>query len=112
MKVNKEGAEYYQWGNNCDGWHLLKQPQLSIIQEHMPPGTQEVRHYHKEAEQFFFVLDGELCIEIDGDVHNLNPKEGLHIPSKASHQVRNDSEKAVEFLVVSAPPGHGDRVKL
>ena len=50
MKVNKERVEHYQWGNNCDGWHLLKRPQLSVIQEHMPPETQEARHYHNDAE--------------------------------------------------------------
>ena len=111
MKVNKENVEYYQWGDNCDGWHLLKQPQLSIIQEHMPPGTEEVRHYHKEAEQFFFVLEGRFSIEIDGDIESLNSKEGLYIPSKTSHQVINNSENAVEFLVVSAPPSHVDRIK-
>jgi len=40
MKIkNTNNAEHYLWGDNCDGWHLLKTDSLSIIQENMPPDT-------------------------------------------------------------------------
>ncbi|MGD8426536.1 MAG: cupin domain-containing protein [Balneolaceae bacterium] len=110
MKTNWKTAEQYRWGDNCDGWHLLKQPGLSVIQERMPTGTSEVKHFHERAEQFFFVLQGSLCIEMNDEVHMLNPQEGMHIPPGTTHQVKNTSEKAAEFLVISAPASHGDRV--
>ena len=59
MIVNKENAEHYYWGQNCDGWHLLKSDSLSVIQERMPAGTAESRHYHEKSQQLFFVLSGE-----------------------------------------------------
>ncbi len=31
IDINK--AEHYAWGNRCDGWHLLKSPEISVIQE-------------------------------------------------------------------------------
>ena len=34
-------AEHYTWGGVCDGWHLLKDPTLSVIQERVPPGAGE-----------------------------------------------------------------------
>ena len=111
MLVNQKNAEYYQWGDLCDGWHLLKQPKLSVIQERMPSGTQEIKHYHNQAEQFFFVLEGELFIEMNGEEYILKSKDGLHIPPKATHQVKNISEYYVEFIVISAPPSHSDRIK-
>ncbi len=55
MKVSKQNAEHYVWGGKCDGWHLVKKQNLSIIHERMPPHTKEVRHYHTKAHQFFFV---------------------------------------------------------
>lgn len=110
MKTNQSAAEHYQWGAGCDGWHLLKQPNLSVIQEQMSPGTSEGKHLHEKAEQFFFVLQGRLRIEINGDTYDLSPREGLHIPPGAEHQVINASEATAEFLVVSSPPSHGDRV--
>ena len=60
-------AEHYQWGNGCDGWHLVNQPALSVIRERMPPGTAEVRHLHRNARQFFFVLSGTVHSERMGN---------------------------------------------
>ena len=39
MVKSIKNAEHYQWGNACDGWHLLKSETLSVIQEKMPAGT-------------------------------------------------------------------------
>jgi hypothetical protein len=54
--INKHTAKHYVWGQNCDGWHLVKNPQLSVILERMPAGASEVRHFHAKAQQFFFML--------------------------------------------------------
>lgn len=35
-KVSKENAEHYVWGGSCDGWHLVKGQELSVIHERMP----------------------------------------------------------------------------
>jgi len=112
MKISKENGEHYQWGDNCDGWHLLQERSLSIIHERMPPGTEEVRHYHQEAGQFFFNLIGTTTIEMDGNRFELKPFEGLEIPKQTPHQVFNRSDSDIEFLVISQPPTKGDRVVL
>jgi mannose-6-phosphate isomerase-like protein (cupin superfamily) len=108
--ITRETAEHYTWGDGCDGWHLVKRPDLSVIQERMPPGTAEVRHYHAKSRQFFFVLAGVLTMEIAGRLEALAAQQGLEIPAGAPHQARNESAAPVEFLVVSMPPSHGDRV--
>ncbi len=107
--ISKATAEHYLWGNRCDGWHLVKNPQLSVIQERMPAGTAEVRHFHHHAQQFFYVLAGEAVMEVDGRAVALTAGEGTWIPPGTSHQMRNDSRDEVHFLVVSQPPSHGDR---
>jgi mannose-6-phosphate isomerase-like protein (cupin superfamily) len=107
--VSKSTAEHYIWGNGCDGWHLVKNPQLSVIQERMPAGTSEVRHFHHQAQQFFYVLAGKAGMEIDGRPIALTAGEGIWIPSGTLHQIRNESGDDVHFLVVSQPPSHGDR---
>ena len=48
--VSRENAEHYRWGVDCDGWHLVKDRQLSVIEEFMPPGAAEVRHYHERSQ--------------------------------------------------------------
>jgi len=51
MKISKDISEHYTWGNNCDGWHLLKTDNLSIIQERMFSGTNEAFHFHHKTQQ-------------------------------------------------------------
>jgi quercetin dioxygenase-like cupin family protein len=83
---------------------------LSVIEERMPPGAHEVRHRHAYARQFFYVLSGTLTMEVDGTRHRLDARTGLELPPGAAHQAINDSNADVQFLVVSTPPSHGDRV--
>lgn len=103
-------APHYTWGDACDGWHLLAGDDLSVIEEAMPPGTAERRHWHTRARQFFYVLEGVALLEIDGTSHALRAGQGLHVPPGAPHQIRNASPSGLRFLVVSAPKSHGDRV--
>ena len=107
--VSVNNAEHYVWGAGCDGWHLASLPGLSVIQEKVPPGKSEVRHFHDVSEQFFYVLSGEATIEAGENRVTLCAGEGLHIPPRLPHQLKNESVRDVEFLVVSAPPSHGDR---
>ncbi len=107
--VSRACAEHYTWGQACDGWHLLKGDDLSVIEERMPPGTEELRHRHARSRQFFYVLAGEAELELEGREHRLGAGQGLHVPPGQAHQMRNRSAADVRFLVVSAPRSHGDR---
>ncbi len=81
-----------------DGWHLVKTPDLSVIEELMPPGTCERRHYHLHARQFFYVLDRDLTLEIDGQDFVLQSGEGIEIAPGQPHQAFNRSAAPVRML--------------
>jgi mannose-6-phosphate isomerase-like protein (cupin superfamily) len=108
--ISKHNAEHYVWGGDCDGWHLVKGDQLSVIHERMPPGRVEVRHYHAQSRQFFFVLSGELTLEVQGVKNTIASGQGLEIAPLAPHQALNTSARDVEFLVISQPTTRGDRI--
>ena len=74
--ISHLNAPHYLWGFNCDGWHLVRTPEISVIQERMPPGASEARHLHHHARQFFFVLQGEAILEVDGVEHRLTAQQG------------------------------------
>ena len=97
-------------GTDCDGWHLVKTPELSIIEELIPPGASEVRHSHVHSRQFFYVLEGVLTLELDRHDHILHTGEGLEISPGQAHQAVNRSTRPVRILVTSQPPSHGDRI--
>jgi hypothetical protein len=50
--VSNASAPHYTWARICDGWRLVDTPGLSVIEERVPPGAGEVRHYHNQARQF------------------------------------------------------------
>ena len=103
-------APHYVWGDACDGWHLLRAAGLSVIEERMPAGTSEVRHWHARALQFFYVIAGTLTLEVEGTRHRLPARTGIHLPQGTAHQAINESSDVVDFLVISMPPAHGDRL--
>jgi mannose-6-phosphate isomerase-like protein (cupin superfamily) len=110
--VSKENAEHYVWGGICDGWHLVKRADLSVIHERMPSGTSEVRHYHNRSRQFFFVLSGTATLEVDGKQEMIQALQGIEVPLGVPHQMMNQSHNDVEFIVISQPMSHGDRIEL
>ena len=113
--VSTNDAEHYTWPSTisailCDAWHLHRSGALSVIEERMPPGTAEQRHVHSHTMQFFYVLAGELIIELDGEEHRLSRCTGLTVSAQSPHQVFNRGSVDARFLVISQPPSHGDRV--
>ena len=75
--ISRDSAEHYVWGDVCDGWRLVRSEGLSVIEERMPSGTAERRHAHRRAQQFFYVLSGELTLEVNRLETVLAPGCGL-----------------------------------
>jgi mannose-6-phosphate isomerase-like protein (cupin superfamily) len=105
-----ENAENYKWGNNCDGWHLLKSDTLSVIQERMSPDTSEQLHYHNKSQQLFFILSGIAHFEIGEKSFVVKANQSIHIPAMIKHRISNINLEELHFLVISEPKSHGDRV--
>lgn len=110
--VSTENSEHYTWGGVCDGWHLVRNDQLSVIQERMPPGATETEHYHERARQFFFVLRGVLSLAVGGEVVQVGARQGLEIAPGVRHRAFNDGDAPVEFILSSTPPTKGDRINV
>lgn len=112
MITSTENAEHYTWGDNCDGWPLLRSDRLSVIQERMPPGTAEQLHYHELAQQVFYILSGTATFEIEGEVRTVAAGQSIHIQPKSKHRILNNGDIDLHFLVISEPKTLGDRVNL
>lgn len=112
VAVDRHSSEHYAWGGVCDGWRLLANDDLTVIEERVPPGAGEVRHLHGRARQFFYVLDGHACIEFDDHVLDVRAGQGVHVPPGVPHRFVNAGERDVRFLVISSPSTAGDRVDL
>jgi len=87
MKITKANSEAYDWGEKCKGWHSVNASASSVIQELMPPGTQEIKHKHSKSQQFFYILKGQVSFIIDGKEFQIEQNEGVHIKPNVVHQI-------------------------
>jgi mannose-6-phosphate isomerase-like protein (cupin superfamily) len=79
----------------------------SLAEASLPAGASTERHYHKKSEEFYFLLEGDATMEIDGEKHSVVPGDAILIPPGAWHQITATS--AVRFLCCCAPPySHDD----
>jgi quercetin dioxygenase-like cupin family protein len=69
------------------------------------PGSGPPAHTHVYAE-LFYVLDGTLTVEVDGEPRRVGTGELAAVPGGAVHTYRNDETEPARFLAVLHPAGH------
>ncbi|MER5274895.1 cupin domain-containing protein [Streptomyces sp. NPDC002809] len=83
---------------------------LAIVQ----PGDRIGEHYHPYSEEFVYVVNGLLEVDLDGEPHAMRPDQGLLIPPHVRHRFRNvgDVEARMVFHLGPLAPrpelGHVD----
>jgi mannose-6-phosphate isomerase-like protein (cupin superfamily) len=105
----QQPLKHYIWGEKCDGWNLVDQPELSVKQERMPPHTAEAEHYHRKARQFFYILSGTAIFETAEGRIEVTIGQGLEIAQGIKHRIKNESEVELIFLLCSQPTTVNDR---
>ncbi|HEY5744044.1 MAG TPA: cupin domain-containing protein [Terrimicrobiaceae bacterium] len=73
----------------------------SLAEATIPAGGATQRHYHKESEEFYFLLEGEGAMEIDGETCQVASGDAILIPPGAWHQIK--AMTALRFLCCCAP---------
>ena len=111
-KITLKNAEQYRWGNAGMGWILANSKDVTVAERLLAPGVKEVKHYHKTAWQFFYIIKGEGTIEINGEKIELIKNESIHVDPGQHHQLANTSDENLQYLVISVPNSYDDRVEL
>jgi mannose-6-phosphate isomerase-like protein (cupin superfamily) len=76
----------------------------SLAEATLEPGQATQRHYHGEAEEIYFVLEGEAEMELDGDRARVEHGQAIPIPPGARHQIRNVGTGPLRILCCCSPP--------
>jgi mannose-6-phosphate isomerase-like protein (cupin superfamily) len=81
----------------------------SLAEAALEPGSATTRHYHRLSEEIYFILEGEACIEINGETRDVTRGDAILIPPGDWHQIRATETSALRFLCCCAPPySHDD----
>ncbi len=74
----------------------------SLAEATVTAGEATERHYHKVSEEFYFLLEGEGTMEVDGECREVQPGDAVVIPAGAWHQIT--ATRDLRFLCCCAPP--------
>jgi mannose-6-phosphate isomerase-like protein (cupin superfamily) len=75
----------------------------SLAEIRHPPGTASQEHYHREAEEVYYVLEGQGEIRVDGQIGSLEPGDAVIIVPGQRHKVWQRGERDLVMLVTCAP---------
>ena len=74
----------------------------SLAEATVPAGGSTTRHYHRNSEEFYFILEGGGIMEIDGKERRVSPGDAILIPPGSWHQIT--ASESLRFLCCCAPP--------
>ena len=74
---------------------------------YLDPGGRLAPHRHPQAE-VYFILEGELEVTIDGQLHVVRPHTSIFIPGNAEHGTLNVADKPARFFYCFATDRFSD----
>jgi quercetin dioxygenase-like cupin family protein len=66
------------------------------------------RHYHTNVAELFYVLEGELLLQIGEQVERAGPGTFAFCPIGCVHAFRAAGQEAARVLIMAMPPGLGE----
>lgn len=85
--------------------HNEGQDGISLIEQWAPYGDSPPLHFHRTEDELFYVLEGELRIQVQQEELRLKPGQALLAPKGIAHTYRVESSGGAHWLVITA---HGD----
>lgn len=62
-------------------------------------------HIHRNEDEAFYVLDGEVELTVEGEVSTASPGTFVNLPRGTAHTFRNAGEGPARFLALLVPGG-------
>lgn len=89
---------------------LVDDPGATVFEFVVPTGARvPAPHYHQEADETLYGLEGTLDVTVDGKLTKLGVSEAIFIPRGAVHHHANPNEGRSRSLVVLSPGTIGRR---
>jgi quercetin dioxygenase-like cupin family protein len=76
---------------------------LSMFESVVPPGGGVFPHLHRDYEEAFYVLEGEIRFLLDTRWQNGSRGAVVHVPRGVVHAFRNESGRPGHLLIIHTP---------
>jgi quercetin dioxygenase-like cupin family protein len=84
---------------------------LSLLDQTAPSGHATPPHKHQREDEWFYVLEGELTLWLDGDRSVGDPGSFAYLPKGIPHGLAVTSPGPARFLVGTSPAGFDSFVR-
>lgn len=81
---------------------------FSVFEDVVRPGAGPARHFHRDQEETFFVLDGRFDFEIDGTLFHAGPGDIAVVPRGAVHAFKNAGQDHGRLRYMFTPAGNSE----
>ena len=75
--------------------------------EYEPGGFSGDGHAHSDQEQAFYILEGQMEVEVGDETYQLSSGDCVILPRDVFHKHRNTGDKPLKFLFLCAMLGDG-----
>ncbi|MGC8666992.1 MAG: cupin domain-containing protein [Chthonomonadales bacterium] len=75
----------------------------SLAEAIVPPGGSTHPHYHKAAEEIYYILAGQGRMRVGSEAADVQAGDGIAIPPGSVHQITNTGREDLVFLCCCAP---------
>lgn len=78
---------------------------FALLEAMVPPGNGPPPHIHHREDEAFYVLEGELTFEADGQHFTAGPGSWIKLARGSLHRFTNRSPDPARMLILLAPAG-------
>lgn len=97
---------------NVAGEHILvklagedTEGRNAMLHVTVPPMSGPPLHRHNREDEWFYILNGELTVELDGERYVLHSHDSVFLPRGSAHTFQNFTGDNVAMLVLATPAG-------
>lgn len=69
----------------------------------LPINAESDEHFHKEREEFYFIVEGQGLAIIDDDSYTIREGSLVHTKPNEKHRFKNTGDSELVYLVMTAP---------
>jgi quercetin dioxygenase-like cupin family protein len=78
---------------------------VSVIESEMPPHASGPRLHRHDFAEAFYVLDGEITVQLGHELRTLGAGELAFAPGGVAHTLANRTDAPARFLIICTPAG-------
>lgn len=106
ITASGEAFDGVSWNILGQRYTLKQASRRSLAWEaELPPEAFVPPHLHRDQDEFFWIIEGELEVELDGQATAARPGDLVRLPMGVPHGYLNRSGAVVRMLVWVAPAG-------